>query len=329
MQTFPSRSEIKLKNAVQFLGDKRRRYFSSGYKKVNCKLSNYQYSDGKLSALLKPDWGKKLSIKNSGKVALHIGSIEGALVAFRMLELFLACRYNLTAYQISACSIRKIEFRTRQCEQGIDLPFNVEVSDSFSEIEKIEVGIYSFNILVGNFHFAIEVDLKALVVPSEFSNEKFTRALLFWANQYYTLGYKSTYIDVVNLVLNLESRTVVGISKVRSSHAEGQSGLGICNRQGLTFIDFLSISGQLTQILLYQLENITREESNNMWVRSLIAEFCIDDSPPKKFSKAHFSGFSLVKLKEESWRAVTAQFEIGNIKGTAKVCHIVKPTQHE
>lgn len=329
MQALPSHFEIKLKNAVQFLGDKRRRYFSSGYKKVNCKLSNYQYSDEKLTALLKPDWSKNWSIKNSGLVTLHIGSIEGALVAFRILDLFLACKYNLTASEISACVIRKIEFRTKQCDHSIDLPFNVEVSDSFSEIEKIEVGIYSFNILVGNFHFAMELDLNAPLVPIEFSNERFSRALLFWANQYYTRGYKSTYIDICNLVSNLETRTVIGISKLRSSLAEGQYGLGICNRQGLTFIDFLSISGQLTQILLYQLENISREESNNMWVRSLIAEFNAIAPPSKIFSKAHFSGFSLVKLKEESWRAVTAQFEIGSIKGTAKVCHIVKPTHYE
>jgi hypothetical protein len=49
MHTTTSNPKIKLRNAEQFLGSKRKRYFTSGFKKINCILGNYQYSEDKLT----------------------------------------------------------------------------------------------------------------------------------------------------------------------------------------------------------------------------------------------------------------------------------------
>lgn len=123
--------------------------------------------------------------------------------------------------------------------------------------------------------------------------------------------------------MNLESRSVIAISKVKRSIHHHKTGIGTSHLRGLTFIDFLCIAGQLVQVLLYKLDHITREESNNLWVRFLNAEVGANDPQSVVVSKAHFTEFNLVKMKGETWRLATAQFEIGSINGTVKVCHII------
>lgn len=323
MQTTTFKSEIKLRKAEQFLGSKQKRYFASGFKKIRCDLGNYQYLDDKLTASLKLNWGNDWSVKNSVQADRHMGSIESFSVAVRLLELFLIIKYNLTDQEIAESFIRKIEFKTKPCDHNDDRPLDVKVTNIQTEWINFNSTVGKFDIVVGNFQFVVEIGFQNRFSPVGFPYQRFSEAITSNPDQYYGRGYKSTSIDIENLVLNLETRIVTAVSKVKRSINNGSTGIGTSNLRGLTFIDFLSIAGQLTQILLYKLDNIIREESNNLWVRYLSAEFLAINPQSVVMSKAHFTEFNLVKMKGETWRLATAQFEIGSINGTVKVCHII------
>lgn len=316
-------AEIRLRNAEQFLGSKRKRYFASGYKKIDCELSNYQYSDDILTTSLKLNWGNNWSTRNTGPGERHLGSIESSLVALCSLELYLIIKYNLTDEEIATSFIRKIEFTTKPCNHDMDQVFDVKVTNVNTDWSDFITAIGRFEIIVENFHFTIEIDFSNHFKSIGFPYERFSKAITFNPEQYYNHGYKSTSIDIENLVLNLETRSVIAVSKVKRSLSSNIIGIGTSDLRGLTFIDFLSIAGQLTQILLYSLENTTREESNNMWVRSLSAVFYSQNPQVEFISKAYFTRFNLVEMKDEIWRTATAKFEIGSISGSAKVCHII------
>lgn len=324
MQITTTNSEIRLKNAVQFLGRKEERYFASGYKKVICELSEYQFTDNKLTASLKLDWGKAWSIKKGKAIEQHLGSIDSSLVAIRSLELFLAAKYNMTEEEISASFIKKIEFKTVPGCQSLDQQSDVEVTDIHSYFDDKDSFIGKFGILVKNFHFLIELDLSFGFSLSKTYKKRFALATNNPIH-YYNHGYKLTSVDIENIFLNSETRSVTAESKITRSKGVFESGLGMRNLPGMTFIEYLSIIGQLTQILLYKLEDTTREESNNMWVRSLCADFYPAENNQlcEVFSTAYFTEFNQVKIKNDTWRTVTSKFEIGNIRGSAKVCHII------
>ncbi|MBW8332761.1 MAG: hypothetical protein K0M40_12130 [Prolixibacteraceae bacterium] len=323
MQITTTKSEIRLKNAVQFLGRKEERYFASGYKKVICELSDCQITDNKLTACLKLAWGKNWSIKKGKETDQHMGSIDSSLVAIRSLELFLAVKYNMTEEEISASFIKRIEFKTSpSCR--LNQPSDVEVTVIHSYFNDKDSFIGKFGVQVKNFHFLIELDLSFGFSLSKTCKERFALPINDPIH-YYTCGYKLTSVDIENIFLNLKTRSVTAESKIVRSKGVFESGLGVRNLPRLTFIEYLGIIGQLTQILLYKLENTTREESNNMWVRSLCADFYPAENNQlcEVFSTAYFTEFNQVKIKNDTWRTVTSKFEIGNIRGSAKVCHII------
>lgn len=317
-------SEIRFKNAEQFLGCKEERYFASGYKKITCELFDYDFSDDKLTASLNLNCGKSWSIKNGEIIDQHLGSIESSLIAIRSLELFLSVKYNLTDDEISTSYIKRIEFKTKPCNTSLNQQNDIEVTPIHLFRKSTDSFTGNFEILVKNFQFLIELDMSQQFNPAKQCGERFTENINSPAH-YYHQGYRLTSIDIENLLLNVENRSVIAESKITNPLEVFEAGLGTKNLRGLSFVEFLSIAGQLTQVLLYKLENISREESNNMWVRSLSADFL-----PKKTnqqigftSKAYFTEFNLVKIKGEVWRTVSAKFEIGNIQGSAKVCHII------
>ena len=325
MQATTTNSEITLINAEQFLGLKDGRYFASGYKNITCELFDYQFTDNKLIASLKLDSGKNWSLKKGKAIDQHLGSIESSLVAIRSLELFLVANYNLTDEEIANSRIRRIEFKTKPCHNSFSQQNDVEVTNIHSFWENVDSLIGRFEIMVRNFNFLIELNINCnRFKSSEPPDGRFTKEKSNPAH-YYNHGYMSTSIDIENLLLNIEKRSVIAKSKISHSTEVFDVGLGTKNLQGLTFVEFLSIAGQLTQILLYKLENISREESNNMWVRSLSADFYSVNTNHQieVTSKAYFTEFNLVKIKDDVWRTATAKFEIGNIQGSAKVCHII------
>lgn len=323
IQFVSTNTEIRLRNAEQFLGCKEGRYFASGYKKIACELFNCHLSGDKLTASLNLEFGDARSIKNGKIIDHHLGSIESSLIAIRSLELFLTAKFELTDDEISACYIKRIVFKTKPCSP-INQPNDVEVTNTHLFRRNMDSLSGNYEILIKNFQFMIELDINRQSDSSKLQEEISAKKIINPAHYYYH-GYRLTSIDIENLLLNLKNSSVIAKSKVINPNKVFGAGLGTKNIRRLTFVEFLSIAGQLTQILLYKLENISREESNNMWVRSLNADFLPMETNQQieVTSKAYFTEFNSVKIKGEVWRTVTAKFEIGNIQGSAKVCHII------
>jgi hypothetical protein len=316
-------TEVTLRNAVQFLGSKRKRYFASGFKKISCELGDFQLSKERLTASLVLKRGKDCSVKKIGEVIPHLGSIESFTVAMRLLELYLSIQYNLSETEIAKSTIRSIDFKTKPIDHNYENVLGTHVSIREIVWENYYRAKGMFDVVVDNFNFRIELNFENRNRSIGFPYDRFIQTITVNSNQYYNHGYKSTMIDIEKLKLNPKNCSLVAISKVKRPIEINETGIGTSYLDGLTFVDFLSISGQLTQILLYQLDNITREESNNMWVRSLYAEFDTNASQSVVSSKAHLSQFNLVQMGGENWRTATVQLAIGSIKGFAKVCHII------
>lgn len=309
--------------AEQFLSRKQINHFPIRFKKVQCKICNYKYSDERLTASLTLEWEKDWSIKSSGQTNRHIGSIESCTVAIRLLEMFLVIKYNLTEDEIASCFIRKIEFKTHSREHQSVHPLNLMATNRQIDWIDTNSAIGLFNIVVDNFQFEIEAEFCNRNKSNGLHHEGFLATALSDSSHYYNQGYKSTSIFVKNVVLNLENRMVMAMSKVKRPLQANRKGIGANKLRGLTFIDFLSIAGQLTQILLSSLDNITEEEQGNIWVRSLSTEF-VDNNPWQvAMSMVHFTEFNKVKMNGETWRLATASFEIGSVRASAKVCHVL------
>ena len=230
----------------------------------------------------------------------------------------------MTGDQISSCLIKRVEFKTKPCSQNRNRQHDIELTSIRSHFDDKNPFPNKFEISVENFHFLIDLDYGSKFSLSNRHIELVTRTLNN-SESYYDAGYKLTSVDIGNIFLNLETRTIAANSLLSHFGPVSEHGLGMQHHKSLTFVEYLSIAGQLTQMLLYKLENITREESNNMWVRSLTANFHNErtNQSDEVFSMAHFSEYNMVTIKNENWRTVTAKFEIGNIEGFAKVCHII------
>jgi hypothetical protein len=328
MQSTISQSETKLKNAVQFLGKKEDRYFACGFKKIICNLENFSYSLNKLTSLLHVKWGDSWSIKDTCEIKPHLGSIEGFTVAARMIETFMAIKYDMCEDDISNSKFKKINIKTKLCSSDFNAPFSVCLVEKDAKIDRIVKSSSEFEISVGNFQFNVCLEFVVRSSTSGISFNNFATTTISSMNNYYYEGYKLSNIDIKNILIKNGKKTLTATPDIKRS-SDKLHGLATNLLPELTFVDFLRIGGQLAQILLYSFDGLKRKDTQNLWIRSLCAEFNEQNIKHDEISKVNLADVKKVALNNETWRTAIINLEIGSIQATAKVGHILKNNINE
>ena len=323
MQATTSQPIIKLRNAVQFLGKKEERYFAFGFKKIVCNLDNFSYSPNKLTSLLYVKWEEGWSVKDTRQLKPHLGSIESFTVVARMVEIYMAIKYNLCEDEISNSKFQTIRIKTKLCTCDINAPLSVCLVEKVANINRSDKSTSDFEITIGNFQYNVCLEYASNSSSYGFSFDKFATSTINRRDHYYYTGYKLSNIDIENIIIQNGEQTLTAIPSIKRSTSNRTCGLATSLLPELTFLDFLRIGGQLTQILLYSFDGIRREDSQNLWIRSLSAWF--DDQKIKrdKISKVSLADVKKIKYDNKTWRTAIVNLEIGSIHATAKVCHIL------
>jgi hypothetical protein len=102
------------------------------------------------------------------------------------------------------------------------------------------------------------------------------------------------------------------------------NGIGSAHYPSMDIASFILVSGQLIQALLYNLDNMRREDSNNMWLRSLDIRYPSPLSPDNLTEHIRCETFKKIPLKGQMWRVADVAMQMGNIEAKFNMTHQIQ-----
>jgi len=298
---------------TDLLGKGDDRYFCNGFKHVDFEFADLTWQDKMLTGSVWCDynWNKKKSKH------LHLGTVEYIALAASICEQMLAAEFNLSADEIASSWISYYKMKIQTC---IDLTENkrVPISGKLISLHKAEHGV--------NFYkSSFEVQINTTVIKMEINHP-----LSVWINvftpfngcinahtMYYCTVYKERNHQIRNIVLDEALMNCTADVSIENDAAV-PAGLG-SQYGGTMLTDIILVSGQLVQALFYTLENIDRNQANNLWLKEFEVYINQPDSRMDCQAKITFEDIKTLKKGDETWKSVQFKSELGSITSKIKM----------
>ncbi len=260
------------------LGLHAKRFFGTGFRRITQSLSEgiilNQNGRGKIQALASiqypEDWSKK-----DGAINLepHLSSIDALVLSAQLCELYLSTIYILAGNEMRRLWLRRFTMRSgRNSYHQLD-KFPAEATLlSTSKIkggEAVYLSIFQTQIGSINLYMEYEHPISGVMLPKD-NPASAEDTLGMPDKRYYGLAFKKPIQSIRDISIdskNMRANAHIAIKSVLEDLVtEGQcAAYWPC----LTPIDCMITIAQLAQALLYNLDGIERDASNNLWMREI------------------------------------------------------------
>lgn len=89
------------------------------------------------------------------------------------------------------------------------------------------------------------------------------------SDSYYVEHYKEAIRDMTNIRIQTREKNISANYELKHTGETDYKGIGSDYMPCVTFCDLVLACGQLSQIILYQIDNTTREKASNLWLRNI------------------------------------------------------------
>ncbi|TFH90262.1 AvrD family protein [Vibrio ouci] len=278
-----------IESVEMYLGDPDRRFFGSGYKKVSYETIKEDVTVRKYSGIFNILYQEDWSLKKN-KLPPHLSSIDTLILASRACESMMSSS-GKTGYQISSLIVRA-STSPLECLSS--------VSVSFQNQEEL-IKTIKIDGVVGN--------MKVLATYKK-NNAKEDRFAFVddW--------FKNSTQKIANITIADQDDSLSNLQK--TTHGETNS--------ELDYIDVFVSGLQVGQIMLYELDGIKREESNNLWMRSFKFEER-EQYGDEGVLSVKLENITLTLVDGYQWRSADIVANVSNISLRCSVTHklAVKP----
>lgn len=321
--------KTKPKNTVDdFLGIKNHRYFGSGYKRISYSLKNYSFDSKNVKAQLKVNWPQKWSHKSGVETVPHIGSLEAFSISAQLCEIFFCTCCDFSLNQISKIWIREFVIKSgHRANANPSGEFDITATCLHTEAYNNSLNgfVTTFGIEIGSMKISLTFD------HPEYKNkcvsvDKLLEVLNHNHQSYYTLGYRTHIQNLYDVDVDYDAGRIKSkVSLENQEINEALQSMGSYYQPCPTLVDAIIVSGQLIQILMYELDKLSRDETNNLWMREVRALY------PKPMENNFFESYinladwKKIDFNGQTWRMATVNSVIGNneVVGSVRIAHII------
>ncbi|AGB83998.1 AvrD [Serratia sp. FGI94] len=325
-----------IENIDDYLGDGEHRFFGMGYRRVSYEIENISVSfkkkqgdEHKLTADLSVTYPVDWSKKKSGNLTPHLSSVDVIILTARFCEVMLSQCYLYSPSENARTWIKNIKLKagTSAQEDLENIPVVMKMKTTSGDKENEEVLSSVFECKIGKMLARCEVEhlnkdaaYQDTVYPS--------LSTLFDAPQkkYYGDLFKVRGQRLTNIRYDRATQQV--ISEVKLTIPDGnQPTVGIEGawQPMVTFVDCFVSHLQLSQILMYELDNIARADSETLWM--LQTEISAS-SPARNVADtanmvATVTAAQLFNIDSLRWRQVSTEGEYAGIKIKCSLSHLL------
>jgi hypothetical protein len=321
-------TEIKSISKIDsILGDAKERYFSNGFRNIDFEYTNINIARNSISCKLlfktKDTWSKKLN----HSLKPHLGTVEYFVISVLMSEILLKTVEGLSDEDISGAWVIDFCIKTRP---------NNNLEAELINVNACVINSSAINNRDWQYKKIISIEIDTISVTliinhnSSQNISKINKSFYYdyasfiknYNQNIYTYGYKCSYHTIKNIELNCIDQEATSNIELRHKYLNVKyNGLGSKYLNANLISDHILVTGQLIQVLLYELDNITREESNNLWLRELHVSYPTPLIKQKTDNHIKNIDSRIISMKNESWRMATIEATQENIKSIFKVSH--------
>ncbi len=315
----------------QILGASSARYFGAGFRQVNHGIHDIQVDIGAstASAAIDVQYPKEWSKKRSRQLEPHLSTLDTMTVAAGLTEIYLRHAYSLADGEVARCWIRRAVMRASAAPTtGLTrVPASVTLRRSEPSEASLCGHLSHFTCMIGSMGIDLVLDHPSGtqgsgVVPYE----RLEDVLGASQHRHYAGIYKSTGIDLTNVVTHSIEHAVATMTLAPVHERADVSGLSASYEPFVSMMHALVAAAQMSQVLLYQYDQISRESSNNMWLRKLSMEMQRATPIEGPFEiKTSITKTTVLPMKATRWRSANFVTSFPGIQMEYNLAHELTP----
>lgn len=269
-----------------YLGSGEQRFFGSGYRRAEYQISNISITpgdasranvEGVASVIYPRDWSTK---GDQTDLRPHLSSIDTLVIGAQLSEMYLTHAYGLDENMRRAMRLRKVTLRAGSTPEehlsAISLVANLRTTKPLAGSE--DKSVSTVDCQLGQMRARCEIEhpiAQHITVPGAYrSIEDLLGSPM---SRYYGEGFKARKQRIEDIHVDMEtlqSDACVHVEAIPGM-AYGMEGINGNFQPSVSMVDCFVVILQLTQIMMYELDAIRRENSNTLWMIQTVLEEAI------------------------------------------------------
>ncbi|MGW5197425.1 AvrD family protein [Streptomyces spiralis] len=319
--------QLLLHSIDDYLGPGETRFFSRGYQRAGYRVRALDVAPpgsaepgvrGTLDLDYPADWSRK---KDGTDLRPHLSTVDALVLGVQLAELQLTQAYGLSPADRRTVRLSKVVLRAgiEPQEDLRDVPLSARLrttepcGDRYRSVHECTVG-----------NLRVRCDTEHPIVTRAEAGARFgslTEALGPGEDRLYGEGFKFRRHEINNV--EVDGREHAATAAVRFTRTAGSpdpgEGMAAGERPTVSLIDCFVVNLQLAQVLMYELDGISRAESNTLWMTQTVltapeeareAEF-IEGLPLT--TRAGLTNKRLLPLRGGVWRNVELSGRLAGI----------------
>ncbi|TVZ84905.1 AvrD family protein [Streptomyces sp. BK340] len=324
---------LHLPSVDDYLGPAESRFFAAGYRRAEHTLHDVRITTRErpgvtaVASLAYPrDWSRK---KTSTDLFPHVSTVDMLVIGLQLCEAYLVHVHRLGAAERRLARVRKITLKagiTPQ-EELTGLSAGAELRRTQMDPGAVGGRVSTFSARVGVMTARYEIEHASWgegVADGTYTSLE--DVLGSAGTRYYGDGFKlrkHTVDDVLANVAELAATATVATQTLPGFDAvvDGLEGQRLAGE--MSAVDCFVTNLQLIQVLLYELDGISRQDSNTLWMQQTVLTAVGPGHPATGAATAHaaISGTELVPLRGGLWRDVTISGRLGGFEMQGSFAH--------
>lgn len=337
---------LTLSSVSDYLGPPEKRFFSSGYRKAEHSVTGVRLTPAeaeqagvtaRVDVAYPSDWSKK---KDGIDLPPHLSSIDTLVLAAQLAEAHLTHAYTLNGEQRAAMRLRRVKLTAGTSPQ--EELTGLEARALLLETRPVEGApgrsLSVYDCRIAKMRARCEVEHATGARNETFGSHGTLQDLLGPAElRYYGSGFTRDAQHIDSVSADLDELTAE--AAVRLTRDDGQepaaatatAGIGGAQRPGPSMIDCFVTNLQLAQILMYELDAVSRADSNTLWMLRTVltanggdpAQDVLGGTAPQRPLplRTRLTGRHLLPLRGGTWRNVEVAGEFVGVSLRCSLAH--------
>lgn len=313
-----------LKTVDEYLGPGEKRFFAAGYRRVGHRFGAVEIeATGEMRTEVSLEYPGNWSKRAAGDLRPHLSTIDAILLGAAMGEAYL-----IHALRPSADDRRRMWIRSMTIKAGRNpheelaaLPVRTTLVSSAGGVSLLRTLIGDMRVQCELVHGEGEGAGEPVAAPGRYAS--LTDLAGPPRPRYYGEAFKRRTQVITTDGLDIDALVASAtVDLVDQPPGAGDQGLAAAYRRAPTMVDCFAAALQLAQILLYQLDGLSRRDSNTLWMRSTELRCAgpagADDDVRLRTA---LTRPELLKLNGAAWRTARIEARLGAIDLHCAVAH--------
>lgn len=329
---------VTLSSAADYLGPPEKRFFSSGYRAAEHTVGGIRLTPpgaepasvtAEVSVAYPGDWSRK---KEGIDLPPHLSSIDTLALAAQLAEAHLTHAHALNEDQRAGMRLRRVRLTAGTTPQeeltGLDARALLLETRPLGEAPGRWLSVYDCRI--ARMRARCEIEHPEGGKPTFSGRYDTLEELLGPAERrYYGAGFTHDAQHIESVRADLSELSAEALVRMVRDDAAPPATAGIegAQRPAPSMIDCFVTNLQLAQILMYELDAMSRTESNTLWMLRTVLS-----APPGRPAadgpegvplplSTRITGKHLLPLRGGTWRNVEVAGEFGGVRLRSSLAH--------